>query len=68
MNFAAEQYLAVKLSMMAPDGGADSARYVAAVDALRQRVAAEPAIEGVACAVPTWRRCASNPTVALRSE
>jgi predicted permease len=47
VNFAAEKYLAVRVEMSAPDGGMDSARYVRALAALRQRVAAEPAVEGV---------------------
>jgi hypothetical protein len=33
--------------MNAPNGGIDSARYVAAVEALRRRLAAEPGVEGV---------------------
>ncbi len=47
VNFAAEQYLAVRLEMNAPNGGLDSARYVTALEVLRQRVAAEPGVEGV---------------------
>ena len=47
VNFAEEEYLAVRVQMNAPNGGTDSARYVAALDALRQRVAVEPGVEGV---------------------
>ena len=47
VNFAAEQYLAVRLEMTTPNGGMDSARYVTALANLRQRVAAEPGVEGV---------------------
>ena len=47
VHFAAEKYLAVRVEMNAANGGADSARYVAALDVLRQRVAAEPGVDGV---------------------
>src|SRR6185503_13921811 len=42
VGFAAEEYLAVRVGMTAPNGGMDSSRYVGALDGLRQRVAAEP--------------------------
>jgi predicted permease len=47
VNFADEEYLAVRLEMNKPNGGADSARYVTALANLRQRVAAAPGVEGV---------------------
>ena len=47
VGFAADEYLAVRVDMNAPNGGTDSARYVKALDALRQRVASEPGVEGV---------------------
>jgi predicted permease len=47
VNFADEQYLAVRLELNSPSGRTDSARYVAALANLRQRVAAEPGVEGV---------------------
>jgi putative ABC transport system permease protein len=47
VHFAAEKYLAVRVEMNAPDGGMDSARYVTALDVLRQRVTAESGVEGV---------------------
>jgi predicted permease len=47
LHFAAQQYLAVRLDMTAPNGGADSARFVGALAALRQRVSAEPGVQGV---------------------
>ena len=47
-GFASEQYLALKLEMLAPRDGVDTtARYVAAVTALRQRLLAEPGVSGV---------------------
>jgi putative ABC transport system permease protein len=47
VNFADEEFLTVRLEMSAPSGRADSARYVAALANLRQRVAAEPGVDGV---------------------
>jgi predicted permease len=47
VNFADEEFLAVRLELNKPNGGTDSARYVAALANLRQRVAAEPGVEGV---------------------
>src|SRR4029079_6003615 len=47
VNFSAQEFLAVRLQMSAANGGMDSARYVAALDVLRQRGTAEPEVEGV---------------------
>lgn len=47
VNFADKEYLAVRLEMKSPNGEIDSARYVTALAGLRQRVAAEPGVEGV---------------------
>ncbi len=47
VHFADREFLAVRVDMNAPNGGMDSARYVGALDALRQRVAAEPGVKGV---------------------
>ena len=47
VGFAADEYLAVRVDMNAPNGGTDSARYVRALDGLRQRLAAESGVEGV---------------------
>jgi putative ABC transport system permease protein len=47
VNFADKEYLAVRLEMSTPSGGTDSSRYVTALATLRQRVAAEPGVEGV---------------------
>jgi len=47
VNFADEEFLTVRLEMSAPSGRADSARYVIALANLRQRVAAEPGVDGV---------------------
>jgi putative ABC transport system permease protein len=47
VNFAEEEYLAVQLDMNSPNGGRDSARYVASVEKLRRRLEAEPEVEGV---------------------
>jgi putative ABC transport system permease protein len=47
VNFTDEEYLTVRLEMNAPNGGTDSARYVTALSNLRQRVVAEPGVEGV---------------------
>jgi putative ABC transport system permease protein len=47
VNFASQEYLAVRTAMNSWNGGMDSARYVAALAALRQRVEAEPGVEGV---------------------
>jgi putative ABC transport system permease protein len=47
VNFKDEEYLGVRMHMLAPNGGFDSARYVTALAALRERVASEPGVEGV---------------------
>jgi predicted permease len=47
VNFAAQEFLAVRTELSTPNGGIDSARYVMALDVLRQRVAAEPGVAGV---------------------
>ncbi|HEX8212200.1 MAG TPA: ABC transporter permease [Longimicrobium sp.] len=48
-GFAAEQYLAAQLEMDAPDAAAkpDEAKFTARLEALRQRLAAEPEVAGV---------------------
>ncbi|HEY0153745.1 MAG TPA: ABC transporter permease [Longimicrobium sp.] len=48
-GFAAEQYLAAQLEMDAPDAAAkpDAAKLTATLEALRQRLAAEPEVAGV---------------------
>ena len=47
-GFASEQYVALKLEMQSPGDGVDTtARYAAAVAALRQRLLAEPGVAGV---------------------
>jgi putative ABC transport system permease protein len=47
VGFAAQEYLAVRVEMTASNGGVDSARYVKALERLRQRVTAEPGVQGV---------------------
>ena len=47
VGFASDEYLAVRVDMNAPTGAMDSARYVKALDVLRQRLAAEPGVVGV---------------------
>ena len=47
-GFASEQYVALRLEMLSPRDGVDTtARYAAAVGALRQRLLAEPGVSGV---------------------
>ena len=47
-GFDSDQYLAMRLEMLAPLEGVDTtARYVAAVSALRERLLAEPGVSGV---------------------
>ena len=47
-GFKSEQYLALRLEMLAERDGVDTtARYAAAVSALRQRLLAEPGVSGV---------------------
>ncbi len=46
-GFVAAEFLAVRLDMNTANGGRDSARYATAIAALRQRVAAEPGVQGV---------------------
>jgi predicted permease len=46
-GFKTEQYLALRLEMPSEGDGVDTARYVAAANALRQRVLSEPGVSGV---------------------
>jgi hypothetical protein len=48
-GFAAEQYLSAQLELDAPNAGAkpDAAKFTATLEALRQRLAAEPSVAGV---------------------
>jgi putative ABC transport system permease protein len=46
-GFKTEQYLALRLEMPSEGGAVDTARYVAAANALRQRVLSEPGVSGV---------------------
>jgi putative ABC transport system permease protein len=46
-GFKTEQYLALRLEMPSEVDGLDTARYVAAANALRQRVLSEPGVSGV---------------------
>src|SRR5688572_18430267 len=49
-GFKTEQYLALRLEMPSEGDGVDTARYVAAANALRQRLLSEPGVSGVAFA------------------
>src|SRR5688572_23901903 len=46
-GFKTEQYLALRLQMPSEGDGVDTARYVAAASALRQRLLSEPGVSGV---------------------